>query len=452
MRKAMCILEFLFFMIFLGGASSTTGNELYNQEEFKHLCKILRVAEGEPPEIPDELGKFLETRKILEKLLHATKTSMTTYQKVIQLKSSDKEDAEFVSYTVKRRIANEKIKHAMEKVKDVYNRMEEELIQAKKERTLARNNLVHAIYGVQVGELPEKKDIEEVLKNVSRSSISNKDGGLKKVKYNTEAPTNPTCGKTGDNGPGLTLINDFYCLCVGKDNAKAVCDKAIAGPCCCCCKDCSKDCKCDKPCNCNNNCNCKDSCKNCKLHNKWLSLFDTSNNTILGLENGWPLIREVCNETSTEQINTTAESIQEVLDDFNKLLGNSSKKNEITPQNNPNVESRRLFVLGYTKKMDGQGCNGNGGDEGVCVNYWSVSNLGIGIVWQNYMLEAQKHLQEMDKHIKKALRLSTMIQKLKESAEESYWNSGHSSLLWSKDYGFKGQTFFNFFIFFVFFL
>ncbi|CCD17130.1 hypothetical protein, unlikely, partial [Trypanosoma congolense IL3000] len=146
---------------------------------------------------------------------------MATYQKVIQLKSSDKEDAEFVSYTVKRRIANEKIKHAMEKAKDVYNRMEEELIQAKKERTLARNNLVHAIYGVQVGELPKEENIADVLQNVSRSSISNKDGGLKKVKYH-ENSDSPTCGETGKNGPGFTLINDFYCLCVGRENAKAV--------------------------------------------------------------------------------------------------------------------------------------------------------------------------------------------------------------------------------------
>ncbi|CCD14900.1 Variant surface glycoprotein [Trypanosoma congolense IL3000] len=443
MRKAMCILEFLFFMIFFGGASSGASDEQYNKEEFKQLCKILKVAEGEPPEIPDELGKFLETRKILEKLLRATKTSMATYQKVIQLKSSDKEDAEFVSYTVKRRIANEKIRHAMEKVKDVYNRMEEELIQAKKERTLARNNLVHAIYGVQVGELPEEKDISDVLKNVSRSSISNNDGGLKKVKYHDDS-TEPTCGETGKNGPGFTLINDFYCLCVGKDNAKAVCHKDISGPCCCCCKDkCSPGCKCEK------DCNCGDKCQGCENYNKWMYLFDVNQGKIVDLPQGWKRIRKVCNETVKDKTNTTAESIQEVLDEFNKLLGKNSSKKAITPKD-AEYDGRRLFVLGFAKQVtNGKGCNGNGGNDAVCVNYWGVSNLGIGIVWQNYMLEAQKHLQEMDKHIKKASQLSTMIQMLKDSAEESYSKVTHDNEAWEDGYGFREHPFFNLLIFWV---
>ncbi|CCD15228.1 unnamed protein product, partial [Trypanosoma congolense IL3000] len=306
---------------------------------------------------------------------------MATYQKVIQLKSSDKEDAEFVSYTVKRRIANEKIKHAMEKAKDVYNRMEEELIQAKKERTLARNNLVHAIYGVQVGELPKEENITHVLQNVSRSSIFNSQGGSKKVRYNEADPKDPTCGKTGDNGPGFTLINDFYCLCVGKENAKAVCNKAIAGPCCCCCEKCAKGCQCGK------NCNCNPKCQGCENHNKWMYLFDVNKSEIVDVPEGWKRIRKICNETVKDEINTTAESIQEVLDDFNKLLGKNSSKKEIELKA-ANVESRRLFVLGYTNKMEGQGCTGKDSESSVCVNYWSVSNLGIGIVWQNYMLKA----------------------------------------------------------------
>ncbi|CCD13615.1 Variant surface glycoprotein [Trypanosoma congolense IL3000] len=372
---------------------------------------------------------------------------MATYQKVIQLKSSDKEDTEFVSYTVKRRIANEKIKHAMEKANDVYNRMEEELIQAKKERTLARNNLVHAIYGVQVGELPKEENITHVLQNVSRSSISNENGGLKKVKYHDDS-TSATCGAAGKNGPGFTLINDFYCLCVGRENAKAVCHSKIRGPCCCCCEKCP-NCKCEK-CDCKS-CKCN-GCKDCKFHNKWLGLFDVDKSEIVDLPQGWPRIREACNETVKDKINTTAESIQEVLDEFNKMLGNSSRKKEITAQSNDKVkmDSRRLFVLGFAKNMDGQGCTGN--DDAICVNYWSVSNVGMGIVWQNYMLEAQKHLQEMDKHIQKALQLSTMIHKLKESAEESYRNSTHGTLLWSEDYGSRKHSFLNFFIFFVFFL
>ncbi|CCD17746.1 Variant surface glycoprotein [Trypanosoma congolense IL3000] len=444
MRKAMRILEFLFFTIFLGGASSTTGNELYNQEEFKHLCKILRVAEGEPPEIPDELGKFLETRKILEKLLRATKTSLATYQKVIQLKSSDKEDAEFVSYTVKRRIANEKIKHAMEKANDVYNRMEEELIKAKKERTLARSNLVHAIYGVQVGELPKEENITDVLQNVSKASIFNRWGGNKKINVHDDVPKDPTCGATTGEGAGFTLINDFYCLCVGRDNAKAVCHQDIAGPCCCCCEKCPKECKCD------NSCDCKSkNCGDCKLHKKWMSLFDVGKGKLVDVPEGWKRIREACLNTSTETVNTTAESIQEVLDDFNKLLGNNTKG--IESGSDAENESRRLVVLGYVKKMNSQYNSCTGSTDAVCVDYWTVLNNRHGIVWHTFMVQAQKHLQEMEKHIKKAQQLSTMIQKLKESAEESYRKSGHGSMLWPEDYGARENIWHPFFIVFAFF-
>ncbi|CCD17152.1 unnamed protein product [Trypanosoma congolense IL3000] len=261
-----------FFFIVIVVFVSVMGNDHYNKKEFEHLCKILKVAEGEPQKIPDELRNITETRHILQRLLRATKTSSSTYQKVVQLKSDDKEDTEFISYTVKRRIANEKIQHAMEKVKDIYSRMEEELIQATNERTLARNNLVHAIYGVQVGELPQDKEITDVLKNISRSSISNDNGGEKKVKYH-EAKMEKPCGGAGESGAGFTLINDFYCLCVGKENAKAVCHEKIRGPCCCCCGVKCQDCKCEKNCD---DCKCKncDGCEDCKLHNKWLSLFD----------------------------------------------------------------------------------------------------------------------------------------------------------------------------------
>ncbi|CCD12633.1 unnamed protein product [Trypanosoma congolense IL3000] len=245
----------------------------YNEKEFKQLCNILRVAEGEPKKIPDELAKFSETRNVLEKLLRVTRTSTSTYQKVVQLKSSDKEDADFKSYTVKRKTANAKIQHAMEKTNEIFSRIEEELIQANKERMLARNSLAHAIYGVQVGELPKEKDIPDVLKNVSRGSISNHHGGEKKVKYH-DTSKEPACGGAGESGAGFTLINDFYCLCVGKDNEKAVCHDKIRGPGkwepeeCKDCKDCCKDMSCC--CCCGDNCNkCKCEKCNCKVLQLW---------------------------------------------------------------------------------------------------------------------------------------------------------------------------------------
>ncbi|CCD16247.1 unnamed protein product, partial [Trypanosoma congolense IL3000] len=234
------------FMVTTMTVMVVMGNEQYNKKEFNHLCKILKVAEGEPEQIPDELGKFIETRNLLEKLLSVTKTSTATYQKVIQLSATDEEDGDFILYTVKRKTANEKIQHAMEKVKDIYSRMKEELIEANKERTQARNSLVHAIYGVQVGELPREENLSSLLQNVSRSSISNSEGGQKKVKYH-HTSTEPACGGKGENGAGFTLINDFYCLCVGSENNKGClsCENKW-DPCCCCCDGkCSQDSKCD---------------------------------------------------------------------------------------------------------------------------------------------------------------------------------------------------------------
>ncbi|CCD12852.1 Variant surface glycoprotein [Trypanosoma congolense IL3000] len=450
-------------LILIVGVFCADNNEQYNSVEFKQLCKILKVAEGEPAKIPDELAKFRAIRIVLEKLLNATKTSTATYQNVLALKSGDKEDAEFVAYTVRRRMTNEKIQHTMKKVNEIFSRMEEELIKAKKERALARNNLVHAIYGVQVGEFPQEEDIPLVLQNVSRGSISNANGGhkrAKKVKYHGKSET-PTCGKAGDNGPGFTLINDFYCLCVGQYNAKAVCHERIKGPgkwtpsdnckkcencckqgtCCCCCEGNCGQCQCGKDCSCEDG-----ECQKCVLTGTWLKVKNESGNE-LDLENGWPHIRRVCHEVFTETVTTTAESIQKVLHEFNKLLGANSSKQAIDPKH-PEIESRRLFMLGYLNQLEwNQGCTGDG--NAICVNYWSVSNLGIGIVWQNYMLEAKKHLKAMDRHVQKVQQLSTMIQKLKESAEESYNKSGHGSLLWPEDYGFRGDTFSSFFIFFL---
>ncbi|CCD11990.1 Variant surface glycoprotein [Trypanosoma congolense IL3000] len=462
-----CVLTIMIMivMVIMGNT-----NEHYNAKEFRQLCKILRVAEGEPEKIPNELGKFMYTRSILEKLLRATKTSTATYQKVVKLSANDEEDGDFISYTVKRKTANAKIQHAMEKAKDIYTRMEEEFIQANKEQTQARNNLVHAIYGVQMGELPKEEEISSVLQNVSRLSISNGNGGVKNVKYHGNS-TKPACGGVGENGAGFTLINDFYCLCVGKDNEKKVCHEKIKGPgvwklesdckkcedcckdgtCCCCCEgDCGNECKCGGECKCGSKCSCiGGKCTKCVLTGTWLSMKNDSDEE-LELQHGWPHIRKVCNETSTEQVNTTAESIQEVLDEFNKLLGSNSNTDIDTSSDKAEMDARRLFVLGFSKKIDGQGCNGNG--QGVCVNYWSVSNLGIGIVWQNYMLEAQKHLKAMDKHIQKVQQLSSMIQKLKESAEESYRNSAHESMLWPLEDGFRKKKIYNFFIFFALFV
>ncbi|CCD14126.1 Variant surface glycoprotein [Trypanosoma congolense IL3000] len=439
-------------------------NEQYNSVEFKQLCKILKVAEGEPEKIPDELGKFMETRTALETLLRATKTSTATYQKVVKLSSTDEEDADFISYTVKRKTANEKIQHAMEKVKDIYSRMEEELIQASRERTQAKNNLVHSIYGARVGELPKEEEIPMVLQNVSLSSISNRNGGEKRVKYH-ETSTNPTCGGVGESGAGFTLINDFYCLCVGKDNNNKVCHEQIKGPgkwqpaedckeckdcckdgnCCCCCGEKCGQCKCDN-CICDKQCNCQgNQCKKCVFQGTWLNMTkNNGSNNELDLPRGWPHIRKVCGEVSEKKTSITASSIQEVLDDFNKLLGSNSSKQEITPKT-AEMDARRLFILGYVKEIsNNKGCNGN--RDGVCVNYWAASNLGIGIVWQNYMLEAQKHLKTMHNHIKKAKQLYSMIQKLKESAEESYRKNAHGSMLWPIEEGCK-KKFHNLIIF-----
>ncbi|CCD13655.1 Variant surface glycoprotein, partial [Trypanosoma congolense IL3000] len=220
----------LIFLVTLMGVMGNVADKQYNKVEFKHLCKILRVAEGEPQKIPDELGKFTDVRRVLNSLLRATKTSTATYQKVIRLSSSDNDDADFISYTVKRRLANEKIKHTMGKVNEIFSRIEEELIQARKERTQARNSLVHAIYGAQVGEIPKDQDISSVLENVSRASIFNRWGGELDVDVHEDVPKEPTCGATTGEGAGFTLINDFYCLCVGKDNDKAVCHKGVKGP------------------------------------------------------------------------------------------------------------------------------------------------------------------------------------------------------------------------------
>nr|CCD16552.1 Variant surface glycoprotein [Trypanosoma congolense IL3000] len=486
---------------------AVVGSEHYNKKEFEHLCKILKVAEGEPKKIPDELRKFTDTTRVLESLLRVTRTSTATYQKVVKLSSIDKEDADFVSYTVKRKTANAKIQHAWEKVDEIISRMEEELILANKERTQARNSLAHAIYGAQVGELPKDEEIPMVLKNVSRGSISNSNGGEKKVKYHGSS-TNPTCGGSGESGAGFTLINDFYCLCAGKESNHTVCHQDIRGPakwndekkddtieeefeckscngncnnCPCCggkcrqedgkCKfycdkgKCDKDCKqCKEKCccckDCDGGCNCGQECKDgcCRagpygiLEGEWLKLNITEKgeSKTVEFEKGWPHIRKVCEEVFKDKINTTAESIQEVLDEFNKLLGGNTKK-EIEPKS-AEMDARRLFVLGFVKNM-GSGCKGvhkhnQQGDVGVCVNYWAVSNLGIGIVWQNYMLEAQKQLQAMDKHIQKAQQLSRMIQKLKESAEESYRNSAHEGMLWPLQDGSRKNTSHNFLIFF----
>ncbi|CCD11701.1 Variant surface glycoprotein [Trypanosoma congolense IL3000] len=430
-------------LMFLTTLMGVMGNEQYNAEEFKHLCKILRVAEGEPEKIPDELGKFTDVRRVLNSLLRATKTSTATYQKVIRLNSDDKDDADFISYTVKRRLANEKIKHTMGKVNEIFSRIEEELIQANKERTQARNSLVHAIYGEQVGEIPKDQEISSVLKNVSTASIFNRWGGELDVDVHEDVPTKPTCGATTGEGAGFTLINDFYCLCVGEQNDKAVCHEDIRGPC-CCCKDC-QDCKCDK-CACSN---CGNKCKGCEHHGKWMYLFDVNKSEIVDLPEGWPVIRKACQKVFPENVTTTAESIQEVLDDFHKLLGsNSSEKVITTGGSDAENESRRLVVLGYVKQMDQNYDSCTGKENAVCVDYWTVLNNRHGIVWQNFMIEAQKHLQAMEDHVEKAQQLSSMIQKLKESAEESYRNSRHGSMLWPEDKGFRKNTLRNFLIFF----
>ncbi|CCD16142.1 unnamed protein product [Trypanosoma congolense IL3000] len=178
-----------------------------------------------------------------------------------------------------------------------------------------------------------------------------------------------------------------------------------------------------------------------------------SNNKSVELYEGWPRIRQVCEKVFKDKINVIAKSVKDVLHFFNKLLG-SNKKSEIESDSTES-EAHRLFVLGHAKNMVfSKGCHGahkhnQQGDSGLCVNYCGVSSLHVGIVWQTYILEAQKPPEAKDKHVTKAQQLSSMIKKLKESAEESYRNSNHNSMIWPLDKASKKITFLDFLMFFV---
>ncbi|CCD12534.1 unnamed protein product [Trypanosoma congolense IL3000] len=154
--------------------SRGNNNKQLNKVEFEDLFSILRIGEDVVNKIPNKLRNYIEPHNLLKKLLYDTQTPTAMFQKVIQLKQGDAEDTKSTLYTVKRRNANDKIQHVMEKTNDTYSLMEEELIQATRERTLVRNNLAHVIYGVQVGEPQKEEDISSLMQNMSWSSISNK--------------------------------------------------------------------------------------------------------------------------------------------------------------------------------------------------------------------------------------------------------------------------------------
>nr|CAQ57305.1 expression site-associated gene 2 (ESAG2) protein [Trypanosoma brucei brucei] len=392
-----------------------SGDYMYhNTGDFDVLCKIYRITQAELPQPSfKNREKEGEIMSKLEEMVREVEAAGGTQD---------------LSHSSNRTTAYQEIKKLFEKAKKLKEEIEVNRTKALNASHSAKENILRAVYGDAVDVARnENKTLEEAMR------------GNKALLFNSVDHANMSCGSYGDKLVGKTLINDFFCLCVGEaidivkkeerrkeekeeEEVQSV-QSATAGD--------------------YNltmieiynrlNCPCKDAIRRPKS-GSWTMMAEHCDgdgrmcdpeNVTYGHTEAWDVISKTC---VYKNIGSNVKTLKSALAEFDDLVNLEQDKYQVKG------------ILGYvkTENNDNRTCTGHTAGF-TCVSYKHTLENG-GIPWYNHLTNATEQLQEMDMYAKEADSHIHELEEYEDEAEEIFLEVklGGDAELWKSSQG-KGD-------------
>ncbi|CBH18519.1 expression site-associated gene (ESAG) protein,putative [Trypanosoma brucei gambiense DAL972] len=353
-------------------------DEYHNAGEFEALCKIYRITQAEAPQ------PFFKNREregeIVKKLQEMiSETEAAGGNKVLNKSANST-------------TAYQEIKKLLEKAKKLKEEIEVNRTKALNASRSAEENMLRAVYGDAVDVARnENKTLEEAMR------------GNKSLLFNSVDDAGTSCGSYGDKLVGKTLINDFFCLCVGEaKNVKikqnlphpghvTPYDGVYNGY----------------------NCPCKDEIRRPKS-GSWTMMAEyckggedicNPDNVTYDHTEAWDVISKAC---VYKNVASNVKTLKSALAQFDALLNLEQHEYQV----------RGIFGYVRTENNENRTCTGHTAGF-TCVSYNHTLENG-GIPWYNRLTNATEQLQEMAKYAKEADSHLHELEEYQHEAEEIF--------------------------------
>nr|CAQ57368.1 expression site-associated gene 2 (ESAG2) protein [Trypanosoma brucei brucei] len=389
-----------------------SGDYMYhNTGDFDVLCKIYRITQAELPQPSfKNREKEGEIMSKLEEMVREVEAAGGTQD---------------LSHSSNRPTAYQEIKKLFEKAKKMKEEIEVNRTKALNASRSAKDNMLRAVYGDAVDVARnENKTLEEAMR------------GNKALLFNSVDHANMSCGSYGDKLVGKTLINDFFCLCVGEaidivkkeERRKEEKEK-------------------EEEVNATDgdynltmieiynrlNCPCKDAIRRPKS-GSWTMMAEHCDgdgrmcdpeNVTYGHTEAWDVISKTC---VYKNIGSNVKTLKSALAEFDDLVNLEQDKYQVKG------------ILGYVRSDHNKNHACTGHTAGfTCVSYKHTLENG-GIPWYNRLSNATEQLQEMDMYAKEADSHIHELEEYEDEAEEIFLEVklGGDAELWKSSQG-KGD-------------
>ncbi|CBH08934.1 expression site-associated gene 2 (ESAG2) protein, putative [Trypanosoma brucei gambiense DAL972] len=371
----------------------------HNVGEFETLCKIYRITQAEAPQ------PSFKNREKEGEILKNLEEMVSEAEAVGGNKGSSNSSNSTTAY--------QEMKKLFEKAKKLKEQIEVNRTKALNASRSAKDNMLRAVYGDAVDVARnENKTLEEAMR------------GNKSLLFNSVYNAATSCGSFGDKLVGKTLINDFFCLCVGeaidivkKEERRNNRDSDV--------EDSSDD----------NiyygyNCPCKDEIRRPK-NGSWTMMADSCQgdnnkcdpkNIKYNHTEAWDVISKAC---AYKNVASNVKALKSALAQFDALLN--------LGQNGYQV--RGIFGYVKTDHNDNHTCLGYTAGF-TCVSYNHTLENG-GIPWYNRLTNATEQLQEMTKYAKESDSHLHELEEFQHEAEEIFLEVklGGDAGLWKSNRG-----------------
>ncbi|SCU69681.1 expression site-associated gene 2 (ESAG2) protein, putative [Trypanosoma equiperdum] len=346
----------------------------HNTGEFEILCKIYRITQAKVPrpefrnrEKEDEIMKRFEVM-------------------VSEARASGKE----TSVSQK---AREGIEKLYKRAKTVKGEIDRNRRRAMRESSKAEESMMKAVYGDLVDEAYKtNRPIDDIMET------------NKSLLFNSNESALESCGSNG-NETGKTLVNDFFCVCVGeaKDeaNSSSYYYNGHSSPC--------------------------RTYLRRPEKNKWTGMSNECAlaeekcevNSSMTLKDAWQVVKRGC---VYRHIACNSKLLKAALEEFDKFVNMKQDKFQVEGVfGHVNDTSKETFL-----------CDGHRPGT-TCVNYKHTLSRG-GIPWHNRLTNATKNMEDMEKYESEANSHIYELEDLEHDAEEIFleYKLGGSVDIWGK--------------------
>ncbi|CBH09677.1 expression site-associated gene (ESAG) protein,putative [Trypanosoma brucei gambiense DAL972] len=376
------------------------GYKYHNVGEFETLCKIYRITQTEAPQ------PSFKNREREDEILKKLEEMVTETEAAGCNKGSNKSANSTTAY--------QEIKKLFEKAKALKEEIEVNRTKALNASRSAQENMLRAVYGDAVDVARnENKTLEQAMR------------GNKSLLFNSVDNAGTSCGSYGDKSVGKTLINDFFCLCVGE---AIVITEEIKRK-----ENLEED-------GGNNNiyngfnCPCRDEIRRPENGN-WTMMAESCEGDSQGHcdpakikynhTEAWDVISKAC---VYKNVASNVKTLKSALAQFNALVNLEQDEYQV----------KGIFGYVRTGKNKNRTCTGHTAGF-TCVSYNHTLENG-GIPWYNRLTNATEQLQEMTKYAKEADSHLHELEEYKHEAEEIFLEVklGGDAELWKSSQG-KGD-------------